>query len=111
MYHRAFVLRGARPIEEWRDIVKQIVAAIGMTIAGEPAIYSYPNGDGQGGNGHSLFQPLTESFIALDTWTDHDGAYLFICSCKPFDRQPVFEVVRHRELGIDMEKSYELSLA
>ena len=28
--------------------------------------------------------PITESFLALDTWADHKGAYLFVCSCRSF---------------------------
>lgn len=110
MYHRGFVLLGKRTPAEWLALVKDLVHAIGMTPAGDPHVWTYPNGAGAGGVGQTIIQPLTESFIALDSWDDHVGAYLFICSCKPFDRGPVFQLAKRRELGIDMEKSYEMSI-
>jgi hypothetical protein len=43
--------------------------------------------------------PITESFLALDTWSDHDGAYLFVCSCRPF-RSDDIDSGRRRLFGL-----------
>ena len=46
-------------------------------------------------------QPITESFIALDTWPDHDGAYLFVCSCRKFDMVDLVAAIRKFDLALD----------
>lgn len=56
---------------------------MGMSPVADPAIWHYPI-HGAGGNGFTIIQPITDSFLALDVWPHHDGAYLFICSCVPF---------------------------
>jgi hypothetical protein len=77
-------LRGELPVSEWQAFLKNLVEVIGMTAVSEPVVCSYPLPNGAGGVGHSIFVPITESFVVLDTWSDHNGAYLFVCSCKPF---------------------------
>lgn len=84
MYSRAIVLRGRMPVERWRRFLVACAKAMNMEAAGPPAQWKYPTGGGKGGNGYTLCQPITESFLALDTWPDHDGAYLFIASCRHF---------------------------
>jgi S-adenosylmethionine/arginine decarboxylase-like enzyme len=82
---RAFgvVLNGQLNEARWIQFLHEVALAIGMSAVAEPAVWSYPV-DGKGGNGQTLCLPITESFLALDTWPDHDGAYLFVCSCRPF---------------------------
>lgn len=74
--------------EEWVDFLNQVTAAIGMSPVYDEKVWTYPV-DGKGGCGQTIVLPITESFLALDTWPDHRGAYLFICSCKPFDHARV----------------------
>ena len=57
-----------------------------------PTIYCYPSG-GKGGTGFTLIQPITESFLAVDAWPDHGGAYLVLASCKWFDVDVVERVL------------------
>lgn len=82
---RAFgvVLRGSLPETRWTQFLHEVALAIGMSAVGDPAIWTYPI-EGKGGNGQTMVLPITESFLALDTWPDHSGAYLFVCSCRQF---------------------------
>ena len=112
MHSQNVVLRGQLLEEQWREFLVRAVKALGMTPAGEPAVYRYPTQDGKGGNGMTMFQPLTESFIALDTWDDHSGAYLHISSCKPFDVTALVEPAMEFALGVEhMGRAETLRLA
>lgn len=83
MYARGFVLRGKLSVTKWRQFLRAVAKSMNMTPAGKAAAWRYPL-HGKGGCGTTICQPITESFIVLDTWPDHDGAYLFICSCRQF---------------------------
>jgi len=83
MFFRGIVLHGDLPELEWRDFLVKAAEAMGMTPVASAASWQYPLA-GAGGSGFTIVQPITESFLALDTWPDHEGAYLFICSCKQF---------------------------
>lgn len=88
------VLRGELPVTEWQHFLKDVTKKIGMSAVGEGAVCSYPLPNGKGGIGHSIFLPITESFLVLDTWSDHNGAFLFICSCKSFGLFAIEEVAK-----------------
>jgi S-adenosylmethionine/arginine decarboxylase-like enzyme len=75
-----------------------------MTPVHKATKYQYPV-EGKGGVGFTIFQPITESFMALDAWPDHDGAYLFICSCKDFDKEKVVEYLVRKEMFKVIEAS------
>lgn len=83
MFFRGMVLHGKLDAERWCSFLANAAQAMGMQPIAAPALWEYPIA-GAGGNGQTIIQPITESFLALDTWPDHDGAYLFIASCKPF---------------------------
>jgi hypothetical protein len=99
MHSFGLVLRGSLadnphpPEQAWISFLHSVAKAIGMQAVAEPVVFTYPI-DGKGGTGQSLFLPITESFLALDTWDDHDGAYLFVCSCRPFDRAVIDAAAR-----------------
>ncbi|MGD0420562.1 MAG: S-adenosylmethionine decarboxylase [Xanthobacteraceae bacterium] len=84
MFMRGIALHGALDELEWRRLLLHAATALGMSPVGVAAAWRYPLKDGSGGNGTTMVQPITESFLALDTWPDLGGAYLFVCSCKPF---------------------------
>lgn len=92
MYARGFVLRGRLPVNKWKRFLVACAKAMGMAPIASPAIWKYPV-NGKGGKGLTLVQPITESFLALDTWSDHDGAYLFVCSCKRFWPAQLREII------------------
>ena len=83
MFFRGVVLHGVMDEREWRKFLIEAAEAMGMSPAGKAASWEYPL-HGKGGTGHTICQPLTDSFLALDTWPDHGGVYLLIASCKPF---------------------------
>jgi S-adenosylmethionine/arginine decarboxylase-like enzyme len=99
MYSQNVVLNGRLSEVQWREFLSRCVADLGMTKAGEPAIWRYPV-DGKGGNGMTACQPITESFIVADTWPDHDGAYLHISSCRPFAITRLFRAVEEYGLTV-----------
>ena len=80
----ALSLQGSKSEEEWGTLVWDAVKLLEMDPVGQPEFRHYPIG-GKGGTGMTIFQPITESFLALDTWPDFDGAYLLVNSCKKFD--------------------------
>lgn len=94
MHVAALVLKGDLPLEEWQQLMTDVSVALGMEAVGDPVVCSYPLANGKGGVGNSIFLPITESFLVLDTWSDHNGAFLFVCSCKPFGLHAVDKVAR-----------------
>lgn len=84
MHSAGVVLRGQLPELRWMELLYAVSEAIGMQAVGNPKVWTYPF-EGKGGTGQTILLPITESFLALDTWSDHNGAYLLICSCRPFD--------------------------
>ena len=60
-----------------------------MEAMGKPVVLPYPI-LGRGGVGFTIFQPITTSYIAFDTWPElKGGAILIVCSCRPFDEEVV----------------------
>src|SRR3974390_476497 len=83
MYTQGLTLEGRLSEAGWKAFLKEAARCMGMECAGKPATWRYPL-DGKGGNGLTICQPITDSFLVADTWPDHDGAYLHIASCKQF---------------------------
>jgi hypothetical protein len=101
IYTQNVVLRGVLSEKQWREFLVFAVKSLGMTPAGAPAVWQYPTADGKGGNGMTACQPLTDSFMVLDTWSDHSGAYLHISSCKRFDVAALVGPAREFSLAVD----------
>lgn len=91
MHAAGIVLRGQMTNDRWLALLAQVTDAMGMTAAGAPQIFTYPI-DGKGGTGQTIFLPITESFLIVDTWPDHDGAYLFVSSCRSYDVADIAKV-------------------
>jgi hypothetical protein len=96
MFVRGMVLHSAltwmMSAADWRQFLVDATKALGMSPVARTASWKFPL-HGAGGTGLTIIQPITESFLVIDTWPDHRGAYLFICSCKPFEPkclEPVF---------------------
>lgn len=85
------VLHGLLTEAQWKEFLIACADAIGMYAVGDPAVWTYPL-EGKGGTGQTICQPITESFLIVDTWSDHDGAYLFVCSCREFSLRPIFDI-------------------
>lgn len=83
MHTFGLVLHGTLSDSRWLQFLHEVALAIGMSAVADPAVWTYPL-DGKGGTGQTIVLPITESFLALDTWRDHSGAYLLVCSCRPF---------------------------
>lgn len=102
-------LHGRLPEPRWKQLLNEVALAIGMTAVGEAAVWSYPV-EGKGGTGQTIMLPITESFLVLDTWSDHDGAYLFVCSCRAFYSEDIDQVVRLFGLKPSMDSRFRAEL-
>jgi hypothetical protein len=110
MYSQPIVLRthpsrrgcGVLTEDGWKVFLSECVKAMGMTPIAPAAVWRYPV-EGKGGVGWTMFQPIVESFLALDIWSDHRGAYLFIASCRKFDALQLVAVIR--SFGMSMDDS------
>ena len=102
MHSAGIVLHGKLSSDQWLDFLRELTGAIGMEPVGEPARWVYPV-DGKGGSGETIVLPITESFLALDTWTDHGGAYLFVCSCRFYHTADIDAVAKRFGLGVELK--------
>ena len=111
MFSRGIVLKGKMATTRWQHFLRATAEALGMSPVDDPAMWKFPIADGKGGHGFTICQPITESFLILDVWTEHDGAYLFVCSCKTFAVQNIRDVAHHFGLVTrDMTDLEELAL-
>ena len=92
LFYAMFSVKGDVSEDIGIKMVEKIVDEIGMERAVGESISRYPV-NGRGGVGYTFFQPITESFLAFDAWPDLKGAYLVICSCKPFSVAKVQETM------------------
>lgn len=92
-----------------QTLIDNIIDVLGMKKVHYPVCYKYPV-NSLGGFGFSLIQPITESFIAFDSWSDFKGAYLVICSCKTVNLNKVSKKVRAMGYKIKQIKANELNL-
>lgn len=103
MHCAGIVLKGELPDGRWEEFLLAVTEAIGMYPVGAPSVHHYPTADGKGGTGMTIFLPITESFLALDTWSDHNGAYLFVCSCLPFHTKDIDDVAKKVGLAVELK--------
>lgn len=103
MYVSVFAVKACPTPEQTKVLLHGLVTHIGMTTGGmSPAIWYYPWED-KGGVGETILvpfltaQPLMESIsmnispgaVAGDTWKEHNGIYIIIASCRPYNIQQV----------------------
>ena len=100
MYAQNIVLRGCLDESEWLSFLSACAEAMNMSAAGIPGVWRYPV-DGKGGTGVTIVQPITESFLVVDTWPDHDGAYMHVASCKRFSIEDIAETILKFGLAMD----------
>src|SRR5437764_6952631 len=108
MHFHGFSLAGMLSLERWESLLNDVTNALEMKPAGIPAVWNYPMTCGAGGNGSTMIQPITESFVALDTWPDHNGAYLLVCSCRNFRADAVMRVLSTYKLRVNGEVGHVL---
>lgn len=110
--HKAFIcgatLRGTMNDDVWSEFLESLIDRIGMTPFADEKRWTWPLTE-RGPNGTIIVRPITESFVALDIWPDHAGAYLHLCSCKPFTLAPFRECCA--EFGIEIYEFFEKKLA
>lgn len=105
----AFTVQGELSAEKCGTLTNAIIAEIGMTVAYPPKIYDYPH-DGKGGVGFTYMQTITESFVVWDAWPEIGGAYLVICSCKPFNIDDVKGMLERAELVVKVPQTLSMRI-
>ena len=105
----AFALKGHTAFDEAIGLVNNIVRVLGMHKVHDPVYYEYPFNN-KGGFGFTYIQPISESFIAFDAWSDFKGAYLIICSCRTVNLNKVSKKIRACGYRIKQIKANELRL-
>lgn len=109
MHFHSFALTGVLSSKEWQHFLYDITKLIGMNPVYTPAVWDYPLCDA-GGKGQTIVQPITESFLAVDAWPDHKGAYLVVCSCKSFEPHLIKGVLRQWGLSLAGEGGHSLRI-
>jgi hypothetical protein len=79
---------------DMRRVSLELIERIGMTPARSHPVDDYPLPNGLGGQGYTLFQPLTESYLVVDVYYDKNETELLISTCMP------------ERLMVDVVKSY-----
>ena len=110
LYIVALSVKGDLSEDVCMGVIDRVIEKIGMTKAPGASISHYPV-EGKGGLGFTLFQPITESFIAFDVWSALNGGYLVICSCKEFLIQDVAEVIESFGLQVFDTRKAQVGLA
>lgn len=77
-------VKGALSVEDAKKFAVECVESIGMRVSHPPLVVQYPPLNGED-IGFLLLQPLIESYVILDVWTNLGGFYLGVTSCKDFD--------------------------
>lgn len=88
---------------------EQVIAKVNMTPVLRPAVWRYPILDNVGGVGETIVQPfvyaqpLAESISmnlpgvsVTDTWHEHNGFFLILCSCRPFNLKRLVRYLKKR---------------
>ncbi len=94
-----FTCQGYLVPVEMRRIALDLIQRIGMTPARSHPVDDYPLPNGLGGEGFTLFQPLTESYLVIDVYYDRNESELLISTCMP-DRLKVAAVIAFLEKEI-----------
>jgi len=85
-------VRGELSIEDARAFAIECVNCIGMQISHPAHVVEYPLHNGEN-IGFMLLQPLIESYVILDVWTNLKGFYLGVASCKDFNSTDVENLI------------------
>jgi len=109
MHFYAVALKGSLSPDGWREFLVDVAGSIDMVPVGEAAVWTYPV-NGEGGTGLTVCQPITESFIAVDIWPDHLGAYLVVCSCRLFHPLDLKYLIGKYDLVAGEEAAHRLEL-
>lgn len=97
----SFALKGDSSRFGASHLIEEIIRTLDMNKAHSAVTYGYPVGN-CGGVGFTTIQPITESFVAVDSWPDFKGIYLIICSCRTVNLNKVTKKIR--ALGYKIKK-------
>ena len=82
-----FAARGILGPDDLISIIYQIIKVCGMTPARGCRVDTYPYLE-KGGIGFTVYQPLMESYLVADVYTDLNETEILISTCKPKRMRP-----------------------
>ena len=85
--------QGVLPSSEMMKTALEVIKLVGMTPARLGRIDEYPY-NGLGGVGYTLYQPLTDSYIIFDVYSEINETKVILASCKPYNHQGVGILLR-----------------
>lgn len=98
IYRQRLLIEGfyARPVDEAAvlEYFRTILAGLGMTAAGDPAVNSSLGKGRTENQGIEAFIPLIESGIALYTWESSRFISLIIYTCKAYDNGAALSITQ-----------------
>ncbi len=107
MYCCHVAIRGAVSKDACADMARELIVLIDMTPR---HIFCDDFSDAGEEVGVTFFHSLLESYIAIDTYFPRfEGAYLQVCSCKPFDATKVQKYIEDRKLEVADMTVYQLA--
>lgn len=99
-------VKGVITDDQAKPLAQKLREAVGMRKGPGDAQFDYNE------LGVLYVQSIIESFIAVDTWYPrHNGAYIHIASCAPFEAEAVVEALEKEGLTVIDKLWGELSLA
>lgn len=105
----ALTIKGNTSEKSAVELVDKIVDVLCMNKVHKPTWYHYPVNN-TGGVGFTYIQPISESFIAWDSWSDFKGGYLIMCSCRTINLNRVTKKIRALGYKIKQINANELNL-
>ena len=87
-------------------LINEVIPAIGMTPIFNKALFQWV----EEGVGFIHVQCLYESCVLADAWPKHNGGYLIVVSCKPYDIGIVARVMRENNFTSLLCRDFNLWL-
>jgi hypothetical protein len=87
---------GNRPpiCEDLATLIEQmVIQRIGMHCEGLFSATWRFQGSCKSGFGFIHVQPISESLLAWDTWSEHQGGYFIVFSCERYEPQDVADIL------------------
>lgn len=105
-----YAFKGDLPVHKGREMSADLVVNTKMQPVCEPFLHEYPIDNDKGGVGYTLYQPITESFITIDVYTELYGGYVLVSSCEPYFNEQITKTLEAYGLTIVDNLNGELSI-
>lgn len=98
----------AEAINQINDVVCRVSEMNNKGLT--PVVWTFPTGERKGGYGFTHVQPIVESFIVSDWWTEHEHLYYIFASCKQYNTWNVRGVLEHFGMEVVHHKFFSVGI-